>query len=35
MLVELDGCKRIRWPNGFMSNAPEGFLQFLTMIGNG
>jgi hypothetical protein len=35
ILAELDGCKRIRWPNGFMTTAPEAFLQFLTMIGNG
>jgi hypothetical protein len=34
-LVELDGCKRIRWQNGFLSTAPDGLVRLLTTIGHG
>lgn len=34
-LVELDGCKRIRWPNDFMSAAPDSLVQLLATVGNG
>lgn len=33
MLVELDGCHRVRWPNGFNSTAPTGLVQILASLG--
>src|SRR5579884_127464 len=31
-MVELDGCKRVRWPNNFMSTAPDSLLQLLASL---
>jgi hypothetical protein len=33
LLVELDGCKRILWPNAFTSTAPAALLDFVTSLG--
>lgn len=33
--VELDGCRRIRWPNGFIDAAPAVLSQFLATLSNG
>src|SRR6185437_5298611 len=33
LLVELDGCKRIRWPNDFMSTAPTTLLRLIMSLG--
>lgn len=35
LLVELDGCKRIQWPNAFMSTAPAALLQLIISLSNG
>lgn len=32
-LVELDGCQRVRWPNGFIDAAPAALSQFLASFG--
>lgn len=34
-MVELDGCKRVRWPNNFMSTAPASLLQLLASLVGG
>lgn len=33
--VELDGCKRVLWPDGFMAPAPAGLLQAVAALGLG
>ncbi|HEU5428424.1 MAG TPA: hypothetical protein VFU74_16200 [Actinocrinis sp.] len=35
LLVELDGCKRILWPNDFMSTAPATLSQLITSLTHG
>lgn len=32
-LVELDGCRRTRWPNGFIGATPAALSQFLGSLG--
>ncbi|HEU5354545.1 MAG TPA: hypothetical protein VFU65_08780 [Actinocrinis sp.] len=30
LLMELDGCKRVRWPNNFTSTAPDTLVQLVS-----